>query len=168
MSLAMQKDIGSFIRTVGCLNPIVLNSSVGSEDNTEQNGLSIDRELVLPGQPLQLSAQAALFYSYSLTTAKTAAITWNLQHSSAASSWTDFNDIEGTTGQSATIGSTGSTATQTGNGTLRANFSLGAAKRYVRMQYKFNFSATATDDADVGGVLVFGGYDTTPASTAGV
>lgn len=165
---AMQKDIGSRILTVGCLNPIVLNSSVGSEDNTEQNGFTVDRELLNPGQPLALSGQAALIYSYALATAKTCAVTMNLQHSSAASSWTDFNDINGSTGQSRTLGTTASTAAQTGNGTLRANFDFSGAKRYLRMQYKFNFSATATDDADVGGVIVLGGYDTVPASTAGV
>jgi hypothetical protein len=165
---AMQKDIGSRILTVGCINPIVLNSSVGSEDNTEQNGFAVDRELLNPGQPLALSGQAALVYSYSLAAAKTVALTWNLQHSSAASVWADFNDINGSTGQSKTIGTTSSTASQTGNGTSRANFDFSGAKRYLRMQYKMNFSATATDDADVGGVIVFGGYDTVPASTAGV
>lgn len=148
-----------------------LAASTAAEDNVEQNGLTVDRELVRPGYPLQQSCQVAINYGYSLAAAETCVLTWNLQHSSAASSWTDFDDEDGTTGQTKTIGSTSSTAAQTGNGTARANFNLSGAKRYVRSQYKANFldgTTAAQDDLDVSSMIVFGGYDTVPASTAGV
>ena len=171
MSMSLQKDIGAYILTLGAVNPIVLNVNSTTEDNVEQNGFAVDRELIAPGKPLQLSAQAALFCSYALAAAKTVAVTWNLQDAvSSTGPWTDFDDSDGTTGQAVTYGTTSSTAAQTGNRTSRAKFNLSGAKRYLRMQYKLNFSATSTgtDDADVGGVLVFGGYDTVPSSTAGV
>src|SRR3990167_932521 len=140
-----------------------LAASTASDDNVEQNGITVDRELARPGYPLQQSCQAALNYSYSLATGETCVITWNLQHSSAASSWTDFDAEDGSTIQTKTIGSTGSTAVQTGDGTARANFNLSGAKRYVRTQFKANFldsSTAAQDDLDIRSMIVFGWYDT--------
>ena len=167
MSVAMQRDVGAYILAVGASNPIVLNSSVGG-DEAEINGFSIDRELVTPGQSLQLSCQAAVQYSYSLAAAKVVVLHYNMQHSSAASSWLDYADKDGSTRTERTVGTTASTGAQTGNGTLRSNFDLSGAKRYVRLQIEADFTGAATDDMDIGSMIVFGGYDTTPASTAGV
>lgn len=169
MNIALMRDIGAHLATVAAYNPIVLNAGTTAEDNAEINGFSVDRELVNPSKSLQLSCQSVVQYSYSLAAAATIALKFNLQDSaSSGGTYADYDDIKGSTVQSKTVGSTGSTASQSGNGVLRGNFDLSGAKRFVRMQVTATFTGTSTgsDDLDVGGVMVLGGYDTVPASTS--
>ena len=168
MNYAMTHDIGSWLTAVNAFNPRVVTGTTAT-DNVEINGNAVDRELVQPGYSLQHSAKLCIPYNYAFPAAATLVLTAHVQHSSVSTAgWADTADKSGSTAISVTVGSTGSTAAQTGTGVLSGNYDLSGLKRYIRMQVTPNWSAltTATEDVDLAGVFVMAGYDAVPASTS--
>lgn len=144
-------DIGARLRTANALNPQTITAG-STADNTEQNGASVDR---FGFDDIFRSAKVAVPYNASLSAGENVEIAFNVQHSDNGSTWADYNDKDGSTGFSQTL-----TTADDLSGTLENDFDLGGAKQYVRVQLTANFSSTATDDVDLGTVMVLGGGDT--------
>jgi len=164
-----QRDIGARIVTKNAFNPVTLNSSSTAENNVEQTGVTIDRKSTTPGTQLFLSGKVSIPVSYSLGATRTVTFTSNIEHSSASSAgWADATDKDGNATVTKVFGTTSSTAAQTGNDVVEYDVDLGKLKQYVRVMLKANFSqsttASGSDDADVGGVLILGGSDVTPSA----
>lgn len=160
---SFQRDIGAYITPKNALNPVTVTAGTTADAN-EYEGHIIDRRSDL--DDLLLSAKVVLNYDASLgTTGASLTLASNIQHSdtTASSAFSDYDDKDGSTGASVT-----ETRTTAGNaspsGVLAYDVDLSSAKRYVRVQATPTLSATATDTADIGGVIVFGGSDQPPAS----
>lgn len=123
----------------------------GTGDNTAVTGVIIDRMAL--GNPM--SVVAAILYTTTLGSVETFSLAWTLQH----------GDDSGLS-DAATFASAGSAVVATGAGTLtgqlEASVALKGAKRYLRLNYTPNLSASGTDTAACAPVLVFGGADRLP------
>lgn len=145
-------DAGARIVTKNALNPQTVTAG-STADGTEQNGASIDRLTVGNNQTFR-SLKVSLPYNASYSTGTTGQIDFNLQHSSATSAgWADYDDIDGSTANSVTL-------TTGASGVAEADFDLGGAKQYVRVQVTVTHGTTASDDVDIGGVAVLAGGET--------
>jgi len=159
-NMAFQRDVGSLLVAKSALNPVTVTAAT-TADGQEINGTHIDRQAFTHDMPLSCKVIAEHYGS--LAAAKTATLAFNLQHAdSTTGAWTDYNDRDGTT--VATVTQAATTASQTFNNVTVADYSLGAAKRWIRVQVTPTLSATATDTLDYGGVVVFGGYNVDPAA----
>lgn len=140
---AMNKDLKSESVAAHAL-AITAATAGGSGDATEVDGVSFDLSSATYKRP-----NSALFIvdaKTTLTTDKTLTITANLQDSANGSTWADITDP-------AVI----LTITATGSGVGTLGFDLSRARRYVRIQATPELSATNTDTATFGGVVVFSG-----------
>lgn len=157
---AFQHDIGSLLAVEEALNPQTIGTTA---DASEKTGTIIDRQ---SPNNLRFSCKAALSYYASLAAGNTVTLKMNLQHSdtTASSDFADYDDKDGSTANSVTAGTTGSTAAQTPSGVLTADFDLGMAKRYIRLQATPTLSggSTESDDVDIAGVVIFGGGEVLP------
>jgi len=162
--VTLQRDIGAYLLCKNALNPVTLNESSTAENGIWQNGVSVNRANTTPDTTLYLSGKIAVPISYSLAAAETATAKVQLQDSAAGSTWAVVTDKDGSTAASLILGSTASTAAQTGNVILATDVNLAKCRQYVRIRLKVTFTGTSTNDADVGGVLIMGGPDHTPAA----
>lgn len=163
MNPFMQRDIGALITGKAALQFYTANANSTAEQGVEVNGVAIDRNAF---NDLMLSAKVMVPVNYSLATAAKVTLVSHFQTAdSSTGTWADMELNDGTTAASKVVGSTGSTAAQTGDDLMEYAVDLSGAKRYVRIQVTPTFapSSTTTDDADIGGVLVFGGADQPPA-----
>jgi hypothetical protein len=164
-NVAFQRDVGEYIAAKAALNPVIVTAAT-TADGQEINGTAIDRQ-AFTHFPM-LSCKVIVEAYASLTAAKTATLAFNLQDAvSSTGPWADYNDNSQSTApltQTNTIGTTATTAANTPNGVTEGNYSLGSAKRWLRVQVTPTLSATVTDTVDYGGVIVFGGFNFDPAS----
>lgn len=123
----------------------------GAGDNTAVTGVIIDRAAL--GWPR--SAVVAIPWAATLAAAQTLSLAWTLQDGAAA----NLSDA-------ATFASGASAPVATGPGSpagqLEVNVDLTGARRYVRLNFTPDLSASGTDTAALSGVLVFGGADRLP------
>ncbi len=164
-NFASQKDVGASLACKFIVGPRVIDAGTTTEDAVEISSTAIDR-VALTNHPYH-SAKVIFPYSFTGAAGATATLKSNFQHSDNSSAgWVDFNDIDGSTANTASIGSTASTAAQTVNGVLSYDMDLSGAKQYVRVQVTPTLSGTSTgtDDLDIAGVLVFGGGATQPST----
>ena len=127
---------------------------------TTQDGLTIDRYQLARRY---YSCKAAFVASFvGGTSAKTASLTLNFQHSSDGTSWDNFST--GTVPSAVAFGN--STAGTTDYKSVEQSVNLIGARRYVRMQIP---APTYSDCSSGGGtfsgmgVMIFGGADEAPA-----
>lgn len=153
-----QRDVGAYLHGEHALVPTILTTT---GDGSEINGVTIDRNAQ---DDLYMSAKVIIPYAPTLAAGETLTILHNMQDSPEGSTWTDFTNSTGGTVTTSVIGSTGSTAANTTDGVVQQDYSIGGAKRYVRIQVTATLSAAATDLVDIAGVMVFGGGDGPPAS----
>ncbi|KKN90101.1 hypothetical protein LCGC14_0232140 [marine sediment metagenome] len=158
---SFQQDVGAYLHGVNALNPAVVTATTVAA-GTELDGVDINR--LSDPVNLTVSAKVIIPYSYSLAAAETATLKSNAQDGASTTAYTDYDDKDGSTANSVTVGSTATTAAQTGNGVLEYDLDLAAARQYVRIQLTPTFSATSADTNDVGGVMVFGGGTVLPAA----
>lgn len=124
-------------------------TAAGAGDNTAVTGVIIDRAAL--GWPR--SCVVAIPWTTTLAASQTLSLGWTLQDGAAA----NLSDAATfATAVSAVV------ATVTASGQLEANVDLTGAKRYVRLNFTPDLSATGTDTAALSGVLVFGGADRLP------
>jgi hypothetical protein len=151
MEIVLAKDVGS----LGVLKRLSAASSAtagGTGDSTTTTGVTIDRfgfsKGGLPG-----SLSAAIAWEAVLATSKTLSFGYAVQDSADASTWADY--------QTATyaVVATGSTAASSLAGEFEVSVNLGSARRYVRMNYATDLSATQTDTAAARSVGFFAGFD---------
>ena len=153
--IVVQKNIGAYGNLVR-LTDVASATAAGAGDATLVTGQAIDR-LVIGNGSLPSSALVGVLYEAVLTAGKTLTITPVVQDSGDDSTWAAYN-----TPTPVVI------AAPAGGGTVRgeANFQvdLRAARRYVRLEFTPDLSATATDTATLIGAAFFAGVDTLPAS----
>lgn len=122
----------------------------GTGDATAVTGVIIDRAAIGWAR----SAVVAIPFTTTLAASQTLTIAWTLQDGAAPG-----------LGDAATF-ATASSVVATGSGTftgqLEANVDLSGARRYVRLNFTPDLSASGTDTAALSAVLVFGGADRLP------
>lgn len=126
-------------------------TAAASGDNTEQNGVGIDR-LALP--QLFQSVQVAVIARGVLGGDETLTLDLNIQDSADNSTFTDFGtaatQVVITEDEDPVYGSTQ-------YGVIKQNYDLRDARQYLRAQWTGDLSASGTDTAIVAVVFNFGG-----------
>lgn len=151
MNVALQRDIGSLIKSAFGLIPNVVTAG-GAGDGTEQDGAWVNREG-------QLSGKLVVSYSTTLAEGETLTLAANLQDDTAGdgAAAADFGDA-----YAAAVVATGGTGGSTETGTIEIDVDLSGADAYVRCQVTPTLSATTTDTAAIAGTFVLGGSQETP------
>lgn len=161
-SPAFQRDIGFYVTTRHGLVAQTVTAG-GANDGTAITGTAVDR--TDSNRQLFLSGAAVVPVSYSLAAGETLQVEVKNEESSASTGpWTEFANKDGSTAFTQTIGSTSSTAAQTGNTTVKSDLDFSSRKAFVRQKVTLTFSAASADDADIGGVMVLGGPDSYPVT----
>lgn len=155
-------DIGSQITVKRAAANTSVTAGSSTTDNVEVNGVYIDRL----SNEVFLSGKVAISVSSSLGAGNTISVTSNVQHSSVSSSgWADYAYAQQgstTVAYSETFGSTSSTAGQSISDVAEYDVDLGAAKRYIRVQFTPNMSASSAETATLAAMMVLGGGDFRP------
>lgn len=155
-------DIGAYLQ---CITLIAPTAYTTGNDGSEVDGIAIDRNLET--NTFARSMKVGISYGgFSAATggAETATIIWNLQSGASTTAWTDFDDKDGTTGQTVVL-TTAAQDVAAGSGVSQADFDLGAAPRYLRLQYTATLTDGGTVLVNVGGVGVLGGPPVLPHAT---
>jgi hypothetical protein len=155
MTIVLQKDVKSLV--LPKLATVVTAATAGGAgDNTAITGATIDR---FEKAGIPLNAQIVVLWTATLAATKTLTLkTVKVQDSADGSNWADF----------ATYTDPGVVATgPTGGATLSGateipGVDLSSARRYVRLLFTPDLSATATDTALVVGMFNLAGYDRLP------
>lgn len=127
-------------------------TAAGGGDNTAVNGSAIDQTTF----PCKAESIAFLIAALAvLTAAKTLVVTAKIQDSADNSTWADVV-------ASATILTL--TATGTSSGAGRLGVDLNTCRRYVRVVFTPDLSATGTDTAVVQCIAILGGLQEVPQS----
>lgn len=145
----LQTDIGSVI-TARAGSAVAALTAGGAGDNATVNGLALDRQAL----GLPASALVSLLFTAVLGAGKTLSISvFKVQDSADGASWADF----------ASFPAPGVVATTSGSGQTAAKACLTGARRYVRVVYQPDLSATDTDTAAVVAHWSFGGFSVLPS-----
>lgn len=146
MSIARQRDIGSFIKGANALAPNVVTAG-GGGDGVEQNGYYIDRTDRLSGK-LIVNYTAVLAQDETLTLAA------NLQDATdgAGTGVADYGDAF-----AAAVVATGGAGGSTEVGVIEIDVDLSGANLFVRGQVTPTLSAAVTDTCALSAVLVLSG-----------
>ena len=112
----------------------------GSGDATAINGVAIDRDSMYSGQ-------VNVSYDATLSTDETLTLAMKLQHSDDGTNFEDFVTLDN------------EVVLATAKGVVSRNFSLRAAKKYIRLVVTPDMSASDTDTASIGGTVVLTGSD---------
>lgn len=155
-SVVTQRDIAS-LETAKAGTAITALTAAGSGDNTAITGITIDR---LAGSSVPLNAEIILSYTATLAATKTLTLkTVKVEDSADGTNWADF-----ATFTDPGVVATGPTGGATLSGAVKLGVNLGAAKRYVRVDFTPDLSASGTDTAYVGAVVNLAGFDRVPAA----
>jgi hypothetical protein len=154
MELVLTRDVESLV-TLKRLSAAASATAGGSGNSTTTTGVTIDRGQWSQGMPKSLDAIVA--YEATLATSKTLSIGYDIQDSPDGSNFSDY--------QTATyaVVATGSTAASAAAGEFKISASLTSARRYVRLNFAVNLSATQTDTAVARAVGAFAGFERNPA-----
>jgi hypothetical protein len=126
----------------------------GAGDATAVTGVIIDRAAL--GWPK--SIVAAIPYTATLAQAATLSLAYTFQHGDASNLSDAATYASATTAVVATGGTGGSTET----GTFEVGINIEGAKRYVRLNFTPDLSASGTDTAALSAVIAFAGADRLP------
>lgn len=122
----------------------------GAGDNTSVNGTSIDRQAI----GLPLAAVLTLYFAATLASNQTLSITaLKVQDSADGSTWADYK----------TLSAPGAVLSATGSGQSRASVGLSTARRYVRVVFTPDLSASGTDTANVVAGWALTGFNELPS-----
>lgn len=157
MNVAWMRNIGSFLRALPALSPVTVTAG-GGADGVAQNGLTIDRNDIVP---VALSALAVVIGHAALGAAETAQVAISVQDSADGVDWDDYD--AGPPDDYAAV-----TTAENADGThvFTRKIQLGGARRYVRIQVTATMSAADTDTLALSAALVVGGFDELPAADA--
>lgn len=150
MTLATMRDIHSEI-TVRRATANAAATAGGGGDNTAVTGVIIDRAALGWAE----SVVVAIPFTTTLASTQTLSVNWTLQHGEDAG----LSDA-------GTLATSGMAVVATGAGTVtgvvEAGVSLRGARRYVRLNFTPDLSASGTDTAALSAVLVFAGANRLP------
>lgn len=138
--------------------------AAGSGDNTESDGVWVDREDASSG--IAMSAKLVIAYEAVLAENETLSLTVNIQDdddSAGGGTPADFG-----TAYVKTVVATGGSGGSTERGTLELDFDLGSARQYLRSQITPDLSRGATDTANVSAAWVFFGAKNGPMSQSAI
>ena len=184
MTNAHQLDIGAHLVGMGMLDAATITAGAGN-DNTELNGLSIDRTLIPKSVNggLGLSMQVAVYFKAVLAAAETLSFAGNLQDDTA----TGFNaaaadypftrarlllstgvltelTLNAAGGVDAVVVAKGPGGGGTVRGVILLDVDLKHARQFVRLQRTMNLSASGTDTVLDYAYGIIGGLTGTPAA----
>lgn len=151
MNVAFQRNVGSFLKTVPALAAQTITAG-GAADGVAQNGITFDRESLIP---VCLSALAVIHAEVDVAAAETVQCSIAVQDSANGSDWATY-DPGPPDDYAAEV------ADADGHVTFTRKIQLGGARRYVRIVPTFTLSAANTDTVKVDGVLVVAGADELP------
>lgn len=161
MSWGQTKDLGAYIKPIRA-SAEVDGTAAGTGDNTEVSSAWIDTK-GFDGLEFVLSFTAAL------QATQTLAVIANVQ---------DADEIDGTgaadvstaflSALSSTVLATGDTGGSTETGEFQIGIDLTMCKRYVRVQWTPDLSATGTDTFKIGSMYLLTGAKYPPANAARV
>lgn len=137
--------------------PITAITAGGAGDATAISGLAIDRGA------LKMPLSAALVISFTATLAATKTLslgTVKMQDSADGSTFADYSALSIA---DPGVVATGPTGGGTVNGQVVIPIPLAGMRQYVKPLFTPDLSATGTDTAMVSAILVFGGFDRSPA-----
>ncbi|PWC96960.1 hypothetical protein [Azospirillum sp. TSO5] len=155
--IVIQHNVGAYLKAkIG--SAFVSATAGGTGDNASVNGAAVDRLSSSTGA-LAASGVFNVFYSATLAATKTLSLTaLKVQDSADGSTWADYL-TPSAPGVVATGASGGST--ETGVSTLAVD--LNSARRYVRVVFTPDLSASGTDTASLLATAVLAGYDRIPS-----
>jgi hypothetical protein len=153
-SIVLQRDVAS-LGTLQRLTAPSTATAASTGDSTTTTGVTIDRAGFSSGG-LAGALAAAVIWGATLATGKTLSIGYAIQDSADGVNFSDF--------QTATyaVVATGSTAASAMAGSFEIGVNLLDARRYVRLNYAVDLSATQTDTAVGQGAGFFAGFDRLP------
>ena len=130
-------------------------TAAGSGDATTVTGVTIDR-LGFSGSSIAQSSELVVLFAATLASGATLSVTFDLQDSADATNFSDYAT------SAATVAATG----PSGGGVVKSQINFGvnlrAARRYVRLLFVPDLSATGTDTATAIASGFFGGFDRLP------
>lgn len=148
--IVLQKNVAS-LGSLRRLSDQAALTAAGSGDATTVTGVTIDR--LAFGGSMPGSAELAVLFAATLASGATLSVTFDLQDSADNSNFSDY----GTT--AALVAATGPSGGGTVKGQITQGFSLMGARRYVRLLFLPDLSATGTDTAVAIGSGFFAGFD---------
>lgn len=131
-------------------------TAAGAGDATTVTGQTIDRMLLGASGTtgsLPLSALVAVLFSATLASGKTLSVTFDVQDSADGTNFSDYAT------SSAIVAATGPSGGGTVRGQTELQVSLTSARRYFRLLFVPDLSATGTDTAVAIGAAFVGGFD---------
>lgn len=150
-------NIGALLKPA-IASAFVSATAAGTGDNTAVTGATVDR---LNGSNGTMAGSAQFVVAWSAALAATKTLTLKsakIEHSDDGSSWADY-----VTFTDPGVVATGPTGGGTVTGTTALNVDLNSAKRYVRLDFTPDLSATGTDTASLVAVAELGGFGHLPA-----
>lgn len=159
-TIAYVKNIGALI-TARLASGFTSVTAGGSGDATLVNGTAFDRSII----NMPRSALAVIEFADTLAASKKLNLTsFTVDHSDDGSTnWTTFADSGAASGTPLSISTdAGSGGSYKGQATLAVDLTM--AKKWVRVSFTPDLTATATDTATVAAMLVFGGETPIPAA----
>jgi hypothetical protein len=155
-TFAQAHNIDAFIGAASASDSVSLTAG-GTGDNTQVNGLAIDRTTVL-GSPLSASFIAR--YKATLGQGNTLSLSATVQTADDSGFTTNVNTLATFT---KTVVDTGGTGGSVQRGVFRLPVDFAGAQQFVRVQFTPDLSAANTDTAELSLTAVLGGQDNLPA-----
>jgi len=153
--IVLQRDVAS-LGTPLRLSAAGSQTAGGAGDATTVTGVTVDRFSIGNGS-MPLVANMAVAYEATLASGATLSIGYAVQDSADGSTWADY--------QTATyaVVATGPSGGGAKNGVFDlGSVNLSSARRYVRLNYNPDLSASGTDTAASRGFGFAAGYDRLP------
>lgn len=154
MDMVLNRDVEALI-VLKRLSAAASATAGGAGNNTAVTGAVIDRAQWAQGLPLSLDAIIA--FEATLAATKTLSLAWTLNDSA------DGVNFAAYASGSAAVVATGPTGGATVVGEYKISASLSSARRYLRLDFTPNLSATSTDTAAARAVGAFAGFQHNPA-----
>lgn len=152
--IVLQRDVGS-LGALRRLSAASAATAAGAGDASTTTGATIDRFGFSSGG-IPNSLAAGIPFDATLASGQTLSFGYDVQDSADGANWSDF--------QTATyaVAATGPSGGGAVSGTFEFGVNLGSARRYVRLNYATDLSATGTDTAVARAVGFFAGFDRLP------
>lgn len=152
--IVLQANVAS-LGSLKSLSGPAAATAAGTGDSSTTTGRTVDRfAFASGGIPGTLAAGVA--WDATLATSKTLSVGYAVQDSADGSTWADY--------QTATyaVVATGTTGASVLGGELEVPVDLRSARRYVRVNFALDLSATGTDTAVARSIGFFAGFDRLP------
>jgi hypothetical protein len=152
--IVLQRDVGS-LGAIKRLSAAASATAAGTGDSTTTTGATIDRAGFAAGS-MPNTLAAAVVFEATLASGKTLSVGYAVQDSADGTNFADYQ-----TGTYA-VAATGPSGGGAVSGEFGINVNLSSARRYTRVDFALDLSATGTDTAVARAVGFFAGNDRLP------